>query len=148
ALWAGRRYFKAINDGDYETFAPRKWDRLVLVAMSLLGVGLVPYPLVRGESLLQSPWPEMIAFSAPAWASLVAARKDGPGVLSVETVFLWAFAFASFNVAALETGRSENRGPAMEVASSGSRGPKPVGKLWERSPPSDGTCYATPLAAG
>src|SRR5262249_41615929 len=62
---------------------------------------------------------------------------------------LWASAFACFNVAALEAGRAESSGPAFEqLATTGTRGPKPLGKIWEQRAPSDGTTYPTPLVAG
>src|SRR5207244_2057757 len=103
--------------------------------------------LLGSKSLLESPWLDLIAFSIPAWAALIAACGDRLRSVSVETVFLWALTFACFNVAALEVGRGEGRGAFPEVAVNGARGPKPVGKIWEQRPPADGTTYATPLPA-
>jgi outer membrane protein assembly factor BamB len=148
-VWAARRYRNAIANGDLETYVPRKWDGIVLAVLTIISLSGIGIALVLNKPLLQPPWLDLIAFSVPAWAALAVTRKDHPGNLSTETVFLWAFAFACFNVAALETGRGESRGGAFqELAATGTRGPKPVGKLWEQRPTSDGTTYPTPLAAG
>src|SRR5205807_490621 len=89
AIWAARRYRQAISNGELETYVPRKWDGIVLLAMSVISLAGIGVALAMSRPLLQPPWLDLIAFSVPTWAAFFVVRRDRPGNLSTETVFLW-----------------------------------------------------------
>jgi outer membrane protein assembly factor BamB len=152
AVWSARRYRKAIEAGDNETYMPRRWDRIVLGVLSVSGIVIVAVAITTKKSLLSSPWLDLVAFSVPVWAAtiaLLAVRPSAPKVgVSVETVFMWGLVFACANVAALEFGREQSRGAIVTVAESSDRAPRPLGKQWEWKAPADGKIYSTPFVSG
>src|SRR5262245_7521219 len=151
ALWSARRYRKAIDAGEQESYTPRRWDRIVLIALTALGLFGIVFALAKQKSLLDSPWLDLVAFSLPVWAATAAVLLIRPATtkvaVSVETVFLWGLVFACTNVAAVEAGRNSGKQPFQGAVAATGRAPRPVGKIWEQRPPSDGTAYAKPLLA-
>ena len=151
AVWSARRYRKAIEAGDTETFTPRRWDRIVLLLLSLLGVAIAALAIANKKSLVSSPWLDLIAFSVPVWAATIAVLSirdaDSKIGVSVETVFMWGLVFVCATVAALEFGRSQSSAASVTVADSADRAPRPIGKIWEWKAPADGKIYPTPFVA-
>ncbi len=151
AVWAGRRYRRAMDAGDLETFALRCWDRRILWLLSGLG-GVLTIIAIAKNSVLHSPWLDVVAFSFPAWVGAIAAflnRSSTPErSSSVEASFLWGLAFATSMVGALEYGRAESKSAIQTVVGGTGRWPRPVELKWERSFDGDGVAYSTPLIVG
>jgi outer membrane protein assembly factor BamB len=152
AVWSARRYRKAIEAGDTETFTPRRWDRIVLGLLSVIGLAIAALGIVNKKSLFLSPWLDVVAFSVPVWAATIAVlsirSSDSKTGISVETVFMWGLVFACVSVAALEFGRSQTKwATSVTVAETSDRAPRPAGKLWEWKAPADGKIYPTPFIA-
>src|SRR5262249_20701817 len=103
ALWAIRRYRRAIREGRAEDYQPRYLDRVGLAVLTLLAAGGLTYAVLTGGSLRESPWLEVVLITVPIVVCLyfvlthwLRARGEGSKTvaISAETVGLWAGAFA------------------------------------------------------
>lgn len=151
AIWAGRRFRKAVADNEADAWAPNKWDRITLLGLSAIGAVTILIAVYLGRDPWRSPWLDVVATFAPVWLTscailLCANRSPGTPGTSLETVFLWSLTVACLLVAALETGRSDERGRARSIAanvdfSSPRLVPKPA---WKFEPSGSGMILSNP----
>jgi outer membrane protein assembly factor BamB len=150
ALWAAYRYRRAVRAGKGDEFQPRYADRVGLIAVVLAAAGALTYAVVSKQPLGESPWLELILFSAPAAACLYfvlahwirSGPEPQPVSVSGETVGLWAGAFAC--AIAGVTLMSSPRGPAV-VSGGGTGRVKLVEQpLWVFEPKKKGEILSTP----
>ncbi|HJZ94644.1 MAG TPA: tripartite tricarboxylate transporter TctB family protein, partial [Gemmataceae bacterium] len=151
ALWAIRRYRRAIREGRAEDYQPRYLDRVGLAVLTLLAAGGLTYAVLTGDSLRESPWLEVVLITVPIVVCLYFVlthwlRTGGEGsktvAISAETVGLWAGAFAcAVAGVALMSGP---RGPAI-MAGGGKGGFKlDEQPLWVFEPKKNGEIASTP----
>src|SRR5262249_6941263 len=152
AVWSGIRYRRALREADFETFQPRKWDFLGLIALSLAALGGVGFAAFTGQKLLERPWLDLLVSCVPVWAATAAllfvrSGPEGTSAFSLEGAFLWGLVFACANVVALEIGRGEGSGIQVATSTTGRR-PQLAGVQWKFQPNMDGAVFSKPLLAG
>jgi outer membrane protein assembly factor BamB len=152
AIWSGIRYRKALREADFETFQPRKWDFIGLIALSLAGIGGVAFALAGGKKMLERPWLDLLVSCVPVWVATVAllfvrSGPEGTSAFSLEGAFLWGLVFACANVVALEIGRAEGSGVQL-TAETGGRQPRFTKTAWKFEPDKNGAVFCKPLLVG
>ncbi len=97
-LWAWRRQVKTLQQDPASAQVPQRGEYVALLVMSLLGMGLVVYLLLKGQSLLASPWKILLVLWIGIWVGtlyvlyLRLVRRHS--AISVEGVVLGAMALA------------------------------------------------------
>ena len=154
ALWASRRYRRAVVNQEADAWLPNKWDRIVLIGSSIVGVAAVGVALYLGRALFRAPWLDVLATFAPVWVTSIAlvfysSRAEAAPGSSLESVFLWSVAIACGLVAALEAGRTEERGRSRTVAANLEiRSPRLIQQpVWKFEPSGSGMILSSPCIA-
>ncbi|HEX3147155.1 MAG TPA: PQQ-binding-like beta-propeller repeat protein [Gemmataceae bacterium] len=150
ALWAVRRYRRAIHDGKVDEFQPRYLDRIGLGVVLVLLAGGLGYAILANEPLNDSPWLELLLLTVPTVACLyyvlthwLRTRASArPVAVSVETVGLWAGTFACAVAGVALMGGP--RGPAIVQGGSGGMrlSDQPI---WVFEPRDKGEILSTPF---
>lgn len=163
AVWSARRYRTVLSDSHTEDPTPRRAERMILTALSAVGVVVVIFsglsfsPLEwQGSSTLASPWKDLLPFWIAAWGgglyllylSMVPKRATA---VPCELVVLWAMFFAYANLTTLEMAQGSSSGALVAGAvtsSENNTGPRFEKVGWTRVFDGGGTIVSSPLIDG
>ncbi|HZT82836.1 MAG TPA: PQQ-binding-like beta-propeller repeat protein [Gemmataceae bacterium] len=162
AAWAWRRHAVRVQAGD-ALAAPGKAELIVLLAASVVGLGVVGWCLWEKQSLVSPQWMLVLILCVGAWAALPyvlyarwaagrpprSAARRGPAV-ATEAVMLTAMALACAAVAGAAQPAARQVG-GVEVGEGEAAGEFRVGQgrlLWTFFAPDKGAVLSSPLVVG
>jgi outer membrane protein assembly factor BamB/protein-S-isoprenylcysteine O-methyltransferase Ste14 len=154
-IWAASRYRRTLREAKADDMQPRKADRVVLVSLLVICLGILVYAYFDGVSFRSEPWPIILIITASLLAgSLCAATyhwqtrnlsEARPHIrLSVETMMLWALVAGFSCVSAYEIGRGSVRKNGVTIGSENARVHLNPDPLWVFEPKDNGKLLSVP----